>query len=104
MIPDLSQSALNQRFLTLALCVAAAAFGFWAFNQLNIEAYPDLTDTQVVLVTQSPGHAAEEIEQQITVPLERALNGVPQVIARRSRSIYGLSVLELTFAYGTNDY
>jgi Cu/Ag efflux pump CusA len=49
-------------------------------------------------------HAAEEVEQQVTVPIERALNGVPSVIARRSRTIFGLSVVELTFAYGTDDY
>src|SRR3954454_5052855 len=78
--------------------------GIWAFEQLKIEAYPDISDTQVVVITQLPGRAAEELEQQITVPLERALNSVPNVIARRSRTIFGLSVIELTFAYGTNDY
>src|SRR5262249_28582822 len=51
-----------------------------------------------------PGHAAEEMEQQVTVPIERALNSVPNVIARRSRTIFGLSVVELTFTYGTDDY
>src|SRR4030095_14936341 len=50
------------------------------------------------------GHAAEEVEQQVTVPIERALNSTPSVIARRSRTIFGLSVVELTFSYGTNDY
>jgi heavy metal efflux system protein len=104
MMRGLSQAALGQRFLTMVACLAMAGLGFWAFQQLSIEAYPDLSDTQVVIVTQSPGHAAEEMEQQITVPIERALNNVPQVIARRSRSIFGLSVVELTFAYGTNDY
>ncbi len=78
--------------------------GIWAFQQLKIEAYPDISDTQVVVVTLYPGRAAEEVEQQVTVPIERALNCVPNVIARRSRTIFGLSVVELTFAYGTNDY
>ena len=73
-------------------------------HQLSIEAYPDISDTQVVVITLYPGHAAEEIEQQVSVPIERALNSVPSVIARRSRTIFGLSVVELTFEYGTNDY
>ncbi|HTF65874.1 MAG TPA: CusA/CzcA family heavy metal efflux RND transporter, partial [Edaphobacter sp.] len=66
--------------------------------------YPDISDTQVEIITTYPGLAAEEMEQQITVPLERALNNAPQLMARRSRTIYGLSVIDLTFAYGTNDY
>ena len=81
-----------------------AGFGFWSFLQLRIEAYPDISDTQVVVVTQSSGHAAEEMEQQVTIPIERVLNNVPGIIARRSRTIFGLSVVELTFEYGTNDY
>src|SRR5207249_8205753 len=84
--------------------VSLVALGIWAFSQLKIEAYPDISDTQVVVITLYPGHAAEEIEQQVSVPIERALNGVPNVIARRSRTIFGLSVVELTFAYGTDDY
>src|SRR5438094_6258319 len=75
-----------------------------AFMQLSIEACPDTSDTQIVVITLYPGHAAEEIEQQVSVPIERALNGVPNVIARRSRTIFGLSVVELTFSYGTDDY
>src|SRR5262252_2745117 len=78
--------------------------GLWAFTQLSIEAYPDISDTQVVIIATYPGHAAEEMEQQVSVPIERALNSVPNVIARRSRTIFGLSVVELTFEYGTNDY
>ncbi len=58
----------------------------------------------MVVITLFPGRAAEEVEQQVTVPIERALNSVPNVIARRSRTIFGLSVVELTFAYGTDDY
>ena len=76
----------------------------WAFQQLKIEAYPDISDTQTVVISLYPGHAAEEIEQQVTVPIERALNSTPNVIARRSRTIFGLSVVELTFANGTDDY
>src|SRR5207248_774094 len=104
MIAKLLRLALTQRFLSVVLGVGLVALGVWAFMQLSVEAYPDISDTQVVVITLYPGHAAEEIEQQVSVPIERALNGVPNVIARRSRTIFGLSVVELTFEYGTNDY
>src|SRR5438128_12218722 len=104
MIAKLLRLALTQRFLSVVLGVGLVALGVWAFMQLSVEAYPDISDTQVVVITLYPGHAAEEIEQQVSVPIERALNSVPNVIARRSRTIFGLSVVELTFEYGTNDY
>ncbi|MBY0506490.1 MAG: CusA/CzcA family heavy metal efflux RND transporter [Bryobacteraceae bacterium] len=104
MIAQLLRYALRQRFITLLAGLTLIAAGWWAFAQLKIEAYPDISDTQVVVVTQFPGRAAEEVEQQVTVPIERALNSAPNVIARRSRTIFGLSVVELTFDYGTNDY
>ncbi len=104
MIAKLLRLALQQRFLSVLLGLALVGLGIWAFTQLSIEAYPDISDTQVVVITLFPGHAAEEIEQQVSVPIERALNSVPNVIARRSRTIFGLSVVELTFEYGTNDY
>src|SRR5262245_8461646 len=104
MIGRLLRFALQQRFLTISLTIAMIAVGLYCFRQLKIEAYPDISDTQVVVITTSPGQAAEEVEQQITVPIERALNSVPNLIARRSRTIYGLSVVELTFSYDTNDY
>src|SRR5438093_6672028 len=104
MIAKLLRLALHQRFLSILLGIVLVGVGVWAFNQLSIEAYPDSSDTQVVVITVYPGHAAEEIEQQVSVPIERALNSVPNVIARRSRTIFGLSVVELTFEYGTNDY
>jgi cobalt-zinc-cadmium resistance protein CzcA len=104
MIARLLRLALHQRFLSILIGLALVGVGLWAFNQLSIEAYPDISDTQVVVISLYPGHAAEEIEQQVSVPIERALNSVPNVIARRSRTIFGLSVVELTFEYGTNDY
>ena len=104
MIGKLLRFALRQRFITIVLGVALVGIGVWSFLQLKIEAYPDISDTQVVVITLLPGRAAEEMEQQVTVPIERALNSVPNVIARRSRTIFGLSVVELTFDYGTNDY
>src|ERR1700730_7907839 len=104
MIAQLLRFALRQRFITLVAGLTLVGVGLWAFEQLQIEAYPDISDTQTVVITLYPGRAAEEVEQQITVPIERALNSVPNVIARRSRTIFGLSVVELTFEYGTNDY
>ena len=104
MIAKLLRLALHQRFLSILMGLLLVGIGLWAFKQLSIEAYPDISDTQVVVITLYPGHAAEEIEQQVSVPVERALNSVPSVIARRSRTIFGLSVVELTFEYGTDDY
>lgn len=104
MIAQLLRYALRQRFITVLIGLTLVGAGLWAFLQLKIEAYPDISDTQVVVITQYPGRAAEEVEQQVTVPIERALNSAPNVIARRSRTIFGLSVVELTFDYGTNDY
>src|SRR5499427_7825066 len=104
MIAQLLRLALRQRFLSVLLGVCLIGAGVWSFTQLSIEAYPDISDTQTVVITPYPGHAAEEIEQQVSVPIERALNSVPNVIARRSRTIFGLSVVELTFEDGTNDY
>src|SRR6476619_1795675 len=104
MIAQLLRFALRQRFMTLLIGLSLGGAGIWEYQQLKIESYPDISDTQVVVISLFPGRAAEEVEQQITVPIERALNGVPSVIARRSRTIFGLSVVELTFAYGTDDY
>ena len=104
MIAQLLRYALRQRFITLLIGLTIVGAGWWAFTQLKVEAYPDISDTQVVVITQFAGRAAEEVEQQVTVPIERALNSAPNVIARRSRTIFGLSVVELTFDYGTNDY
>lgn len=104
MIAQLLGFALRQRFISVLAGILLAILGVWSFRQLKIEAYPDISDTQVVIVTQYPGRATEEVEQQVTIPLERSLNSTPNVIARRSRTIFGLSVIELTFAYGTNDY
>src|SRR5215468_526564 len=104
MIARLLRLALHQRLVSILVGLLLIGLGLWAFSQLSIEAYPDISDTQTVVISTYPGRAAEEVEQQITVPIERALNSVPNVIARRSRTIFGLSVVELTFDYGTNDY
>ncbi len=104
MIRKLVSFALSQRFLSLTMGVLLIGAGLWAYLQLKIEAYPDVGDTEVELVAQYPGRAAEEVEQQVTIPLERALNSVPHVISRRSKTIFGLSTLQLTFDEGTSDY
>jgi cobalt-zinc-cadmium resistance protein CzcA len=104
MIRALLRFVLNQRLIVVALGIALVGAGLYAFGKLKIEAYPDISDTQAVVISLYPGHAAEEVEQQVTVPIERALNNVPNVIARRSRTIFGLSVVELTFADPTDDY
>ncbi|HTY09575.1 MAG TPA: CusA/CzcA family heavy metal efflux RND transporter [Bacteroidota bacterium] len=104
MIRKLLASALNQRFATLSLVAAIIGVGIWSWETLKKEAYPDIGDTQVTVITLFPGRAAEEVEQQVTLPIERALNAVPNVISRRSKTIFGLSVIELTFEDGTDDY
>ncbi len=90
-------------FVIFAVVVVAVA-GVWSFKQLKLEAYPDISDPGVVVIALYPGFAAEEVEKQVTVPIERALNNTPNVLARRSRTIFGLSVVELTFTDTTNDY
>jgi cobalt-zinc-cadmium resistance protein CzcA len=104
MLDRLIRLALAHRLAVVVVTLAIAATGVGAFQQLKLEAYPDLSDTGVVVITLYPGFAAEEVEQQVTVPIERALNNTPTVIARRSRTIFGLSVVEVTFADGTGDY
>ncbi|HYB44441.1 MAG TPA: efflux RND transporter permease subunit, partial [Candidatus Methylomirabilis sp.] len=104
MLTALLRLSLARRGLVLIAAVAMAVAGGWAFRLLKLEAYPDISDPGVVVITQYPGFAAEEVEQQVTIPIERALNNTPNVIARRSRTIFGLSVVELTFEDGTNDY
>src|SRR4051794_20468290 len=99
MMARIIRFALHQRFVSILAAIVLIGVGLWAFQTLRVEAYPDISDTQVVVVTLLPGRAAEEVEQQVTVPIERSVNSVPNVIARRSRTIFGLSVVELTFAY-----
>src|SRR6266850_666940 len=104
MLARVLEFALSHRAIVIFAVVALAAAGVWSFTQLKLEAYPDISDPGVVVITLYPGFAAEEVEKQVTVPIERALNNTPNVIARRSRTIFGLSVVELTFTDTTNDY
>ena len=104
MLDRLLGLALARRAAVVAAALILVVAGAWSLGQLKLEAYPDISDPGVVVITPYPGFAAEEVEQQVTVPIERALNNTPNVIARRSRTIFGLSVVELTFADGTDDY
>lgn len=88
----------------VGLSLLVMAIGYYSFTQLQIEAYPDIADTNVIVVAQYQGRAAEEVEQQVTIPIERALQDTPSVLDRRSRTIFGLSVVQLTFKDGTDDY
>lgn len=88
----------------LALFVLLAVFGYYSWKQLSIEAYPDIADVTSQVVTQVPGLAAEEVEQQITIPLERALNGLPGMHVMRSKSTFGLSMITIVLEDGVEDY
>lgn len=95
---------LRKRWLILAIFGMIAAFGYYSWTTLAIEAYPDIADTTAQVITQYPGHAAEEVEEQITIPLERELNGIPGLQVMRSRSTFGLSLITLVFRDGVDDY
>jgi cobalt-zinc-cadmium resistance protein CzcA len=89
--------ALENRFLVLILALVLFAWGAIAFHQLPVEAYPDVANNYVEVITQWPGISAEQMEQQVTIPLETAVNGIPGVVHLRSFSIFGLSDLKLIF-------
>jgi len=94
--------ALRSRIVILALLAVFASAGIAAFRQLPVEAYPDVTNVQVQIITLFPGHAAEEVEQLVTVPVENEMNGIPKRAAMRSISLFGLSVVTLVFEDGAD--
>jgi cobalt-zinc-cadmium resistance protein CzcA len=104
MIHKLIATALRQRFVVIAAALATLVAGAWAFRQAPVDAYPDLSPPKVELVTQWPGHASEEVERLITIPLEIACNGAPGLHIQRSVSLYGLSDINLIFDYKTDPY
>jgi len=104
MIHRIVQFALAQRFLVLMLTVLIIVAGAWSFRQMPVDAYPDLSPPMVELITQWPGHAAEEVERLTTLPLELAMNGAPRLHVMRSISLYGLSDVILTFDEGVDPY
>src|ERR1700726_4365677 len=104
MIHRLVQAALRQRFLVLMLTGFITIGGVMSFRRMPVDAYPDLSPPQAEIITQWPGHAAEEIERLVTLPLELVMNGVPHMQVMRSISLYGLSDVIMTFEEGTDDY
>lgn len=96
--------ALHRRGLMCVVFCFLAVIGYYSWTQLAVDAYPDIADTTVQIVTQVPGLAAEEIEQQITIPIEHAVNGLPGVKVMRSKNTFGLSTVILVFDDGTDDY
>ncbi|HEX8925753.1 MAG TPA: efflux RND transporter permease subunit, partial [Terriglobales bacterium] len=104
MIHRIVQFALSQRFLVLMLTAAICVAGMLAFQRMPVDAYPDLSPPMVEIITQWPGHASEEVERLVTLPLEIEMNGVPRMEVMRSISLYGLSDVRMTFEEGVDPY
>ena len=104
MIDRLVSFALSQRFIVVVLMLGLSIWGIVSFRKLPIDAYPDLAPPRVQIVSQWPGHAAEEVERLITIPLEVEMNGIPKLDALRSISLYGLSSITMNFEYDTDPY
>src|SRR5215831_5873626 len=104
MIRKLVDFALQNRLLVLAAALLMFAWGAISFHQLPVEAYPDVANNYVDVITQWPGIAAEQMEQQVTIPLEIAMNGIPGVAHLRSFSIFGLSDVKLIFEDDTSNF
>jgi cobalt-zinc-cadmium resistance protein CzcA len=95
---------IERRWLAASIFGIVSAFGVYAWTQLSIDAYPDIADVSVGVATQVPGLAVPEVEQQITIPLERELNGIPHLKIMRSKNFFGISKITLVFEDGTDDY
>jgi heavy metal efflux system protein len=104
MIDRLLHFCFGHRRIIMFLGLLMAVLGYSAWTALAIEAYPELADVTVQVTTQLPGLAAEEIEQQVTIPLERGLGNTPGLISQRSSSTFGLSLITLVFRDGSEDY
>ncbi|HET9321079.1 MAG TPA: efflux RND transporter permease subunit, partial [Bryobacteraceae bacterium] len=97
MIRAVVDYALNNRVLVLAVGLLLLIWGAISFHSLPVEAYPDVANNYVQIITQWPGRAAEEVEQQVTIPIEIVMNGLPHLDHLRSTSLFGLSSLMLIF-------
>src|SRR3954454_14969326 len=104
MMSALIQAAMRHRWLVLALAAAIGALGVWSFSRQQIDAYPDISGQMVQIITTFPGRAPEEVERQVTIPIEQAMGNVPRVETIRSRTIFGLSVVQLSFEEGVDGY
>ena len=104
MIDQFVAFCLHHRRPIFVLALLLAGFGVYAWETLSVEAYPELGDIAAQVTTQMPGLAAEEVEQLITVPLERQINGTPGLLLMRSESTFGLSLITVLFRDGYEDY
>jgi cobalt-zinc-cadmium resistance protein CzcA len=104
MIDRIVSVALSQKFFVVVAMVCLSAWGIVSFRRLPIDAYPDLAPPRVQIVSQWPGHPAEEVERLITIPLEVEMNGIPKLDVLRSISLYGLSSITMNFDFGTDPY
>src|ERR1700676_4915532 len=104
MIHHFVQFALRQRFLVLMLVLFVVAAGALSFERMPVDAYPDLSPPMVEIITQWPGHATEEIERLVSLPIEVEMNGAPHMVVMRSISLYGLSDVKMTFQESTDAY
>ena len=104
MIRRVVDFALQNRFLVLAMAALLFAWGIVSFHRLPVEAYPDVANNYVDVIAQWPGISAEQIEQQVTIPLETVMNGIPGVAHVRSWSIFGLSTVEMVFGEETTNF
>src|SRR5690349_13875573 len=104
MLERLIVLAVNRRITTLVITVAFLLFGVHTLTRLKVEAFPDVTNVQVMVITLFPGQAAEEVEKQVTIPVERALVGVPNALVQRSITSFGLSQVIVTFEDGVDIY
>ncbi len=104
MIRRLVDFALQNRFLVLAIGILLFAWGIVSFHRLPVEAYPDVANNYVDIIAQWPGISAEQIEQQVTIPIETTMNGIPGIAHVRSWSIFGLSTVEMVFGEETTDF
>ncbi len=98
------ETALRLRWVVLLLALGIVGWGVWAFQQQPIDAYPDISAQMVQVITVFPGRAPEEVERQVTIPVENAMLGVPRVETVRSRTIFGLSLVQMEFEEGTEAY
>ncbi len=97
-------AATKNYWLVIFISIFIAGLGVWSFTRLNIDAYPDISGKAVEIDTSYQGRAAEEVEQEVTIPLERVMASVPHIEIIRSRTIFGLSVLQINFEPDVNDY
>jgi cobalt-zinc-cadmium resistance protein CzcA len=104
MIPTLITLAVRHRWLVLVLAALTCALGVWSFLHQKIDAYPDISGQMVQIITTFPGRAPEDVERQVTIPLELAMGNVPRVEVIRSRTIFGLSVVQLGFEETVENY